>query len=145
MRWYYRPLCDVIPGGSAMIKLRWYYPSPSIFVQLGSIFSFCWYFVGLKLWKNIFFKVHNKLYFVLSTRESNRCLLQTFYCLYFIQFQVFVLCFSYPSLICLQTVSPTQYVRTTHVKYLGLSVVAKWTYGVDPTKLWFFRFSDFRC
>ena len=28
MRWYFRPLCDVISGGCAMIKLRWYYPSP---------------------------------------------------------------------------------------------------------------------
>jgi hypothetical protein len=32
MRWYFRALCDAILGGGAMIKLRWYYPSPRKYV-----------------------------------------------------------------------------------------------------------------
>jgi len=40
MRWYFRPLCDVISDGSAMIKLRWYYPSPSKDIKW--ITAYCW-------------------------------------------------------------------------------------------------------
>jgi len=39
MRWYFRWLCDGISGGCAMIKLRWYYPSP--FFQLVEYFNIC--------------------------------------------------------------------------------------------------------
>ena len=43
MGWYFRPLCDVITGGCAMIKLRWYCPSPSLPPSLCILFLRLYY------------------------------------------------------------------------------------------------------
>ncbi len=38
MRWSFRTLCDDISGAGAMIKLRWYYPSPFSYLKWTSTY-----------------------------------------------------------------------------------------------------------
>ncbi len=71
MRWYYRSLCNVISGGSVMIKLRWYYTTNLFFEKFLIDFTKISSYLAWRLW----FRSASKLGRWLRSRNGDSLLL----------------------------------------------------------------------